>query len=336
MPVNKAARFRFEIIDECLRNTKKKWSKKELLRYVNRRLELQYGEGAIISISQIRYDIENMQSEYSAPIESYKAGKNYYYRYDDENFSIRNIPINEDEIAALNIAVQLLKQIKGFSIADEIADIVRKLESRYNFNVEDQKEIIVFESAQNESGTAFLEDIYHAIIRKNVLKICYCPPQSKNYKTYNIHPYLIKEYNSFWHLVGYCQESKKIGVYEMDRITDVKISNLPYVADLFINVEDYFKNIIGITKPSDDIETISLLVDCNLASYIIAHPIHYTQKIVQHHEDGGIEITFDLIINQELINLLLGYSQHVVVLSPVKLALEISLAAKNILKSYSK
>src|SRR5438046_2386469 len=105
---------------------------------------------------------------------------------------------------ALNTAVQLLKQIKGFSIADEIADVVRKLESRYNFNVEDQKEIIVFESAQNESGTAFLEDIYHAIVRKNVLKISYCPPQSKNSKTYNIHPYLIKEYNNYWHLVGYC------------------------------------------------------------------------------------------------------------------------------------
>ena len=31
MPVNKSARVRFEIIDECLRNTMHKWTKKTLV-----------------------------------------------------------------------------------------------------------------------------------------------------------------------------------------------------------------------------------------------------------------------------------------------------------------
>jgi predicted DNA-binding transcriptional regulator YafY len=334
MPVNKAARFRFEIIDECLRNTKKKWSKKELLRHVNRRLESKYGEGAVISISQIRYDVENLQSEYNAPIELYKSGKNYYYRYEDENFSIKNIPINEEEITSLNVAVQVLKQIKGLSIAYEIADIVKKLESRYNYNVEGQKDIIVFECGENESGVAFLEDIYHAIIRKNVLKITYRPPLSPNNKTYNIHPYLIKEYNNFWHLLGYCHELKKIEVYEMDRMAEVKVSSMPYKADLVPDIENYFKYIIGVTKPTEDIQTVRLHIDSDLANYITIHPIHHSQKI-QQFDNGCIEIELNIIINNELINLLLGYGQHITALSPAKLIVEISYIAKNMLNSYS-
>ncbi|HRO41889.1 MAG TPA: hypothetical protein PL009_03595 [Flavipsychrobacter sp.] len=95
MPVNKAARFRFEIIDECLRSSSRKWSKAELLKYVNRRLELHFGEGTNISASQLRYDIEHMQTECSAPIEMYKDGKSFYYRYEDPQFSIKSIPIAE-------------------------------------------------------------------------------------------------------------------------------------------------------------------------------------------------------------------------------------------------
>jgi hypothetical protein len=39
MPINKAARLRFEIIDECLRNRLHKWSKKMLLDVVNQKLQ---------------------------------------------------------------------------------------------------------------------------------------------------------------------------------------------------------------------------------------------------------------------------------------------------------
>jgi len=74
MPVNKSAQFRFEIIDECLRNTNKKWSKAELLRYINRRLQVHFGDDTSISKTQLGNDLGNMQSQYGAPIEKYKEG----------------------------------------------------------------------------------------------------------------------------------------------------------------------------------------------------------------------------------------------------------------------
>ncbi len=334
MPVNKSARFRFEIIDECLRNTRKKWSKADLLKYVNRRLETQYGAGCIISISQLRYDLENMQSEYCAPIEMYKSGKNYFYRYEEAGFSIKNIPINEEEIIKLNQAVQVLKQIKVFTIADEVADIVKKLESRYNFNVDEQKDIIIFESSQNSTGKDILEDIYHAIIRKNVLKISYCTSKSKIPEVVHIHPYLLKEYKNEWHIVGHCHETKKTGIYELDRLKDVKISNLPYISDLFFSACDYFHDVIGITKPSDEISQVRLLFGKDRSHHIRQHPIHHSQVITREYTDGRIEVAINVILNQELIEVILGYGSNVKVLAPTTLAQEISGIAGQLLTNY--
>jgi predicted DNA-binding transcriptional regulator YafY len=335
MPVNKSARFRFEIIDECLRNTAKKWSKAELLKYVNRRLELQYGEGFIISISQLRYDLENMQSDCRAPIEMYKSGKNFYYRYEDANFSIKNIPVNEEDIAKLNTAVQVIKQIKGLSsIADDIAEIVKRLESKYNFNIDEQKNVIIFENSANLSNTENLEDIYLAIIRKNVLKITYQPELSKTTKNYQIHPYVLKEYCNVWYLAGHCQETQKIAVFELNRMLDVRISNIPYIEDLFLKIDGYFHDLIGVSKPSDEIQKVGLLFTASKAPHVLSYPIHASQKIVKQYTSGEAEITIDVIINEELIQLLLSYCDHVKVLSPGTLAFKISGIAKRLSNYY--
>ncbi|HVW99902.1 MAG TPA: WYL domain-containing protein [Candidatus Babeliaceae bacterium] len=334
MPVNKAARLRFEIIDECLRNTKKKWSKTELLKYLNRRLELQCGKGFEISISQLRYDLQNMQFDYHAPIEMYKSGRSYYYRYEDINFSIKNIPVNEDEIIMLNTAVQVLRQVKGFAIAEEVEDIVRKLASKYDLDMPDAKDIIIFENASNTSGQENLEDLYQAIIQKNVLKFFYSAPNSKSYKVYNIHPYLLKEYGKVWHIVGYCQETQKIDVFALDRMKEIKISKLPYIQDMFFEVESYFKHIIGITKPDNKIQKINFLFSADKAPHILANPIHHSQQVIKQYADGGLEISLDVIVNTELLELILSYGNNVKLLSPTHLILKISSIMKESLQYY--
>ncbi|MBS1585996.1 MAG: hypothetical protein JSS82_10685 [Bacteroidetes bacterium] len=196
MPVNKAAKLRYEIIDECLRNPKRKWAKSDLLQFVNRRLSLEHGEGTEISTSQLRYDLEAMQTECGAPIEMYREGKSYYYRYEDPDFSIKNIPIEQEDIVKLNDAIKLLQQIKGFTIAEEMADIVHRLENKYHFETTENKPAISFEASPEMRGIEHLEDIYHAIIRKNVLKITYQTFNAKTSRVWHIHPYLLKEYNN--------------------------------------------------------------------------------------------------------------------------------------------
>lgn len=333
MPINKAARFRYEIIDECLRNTLKRWSKAELLKYVNRRLELHYGEGTTISASQLRYDLENMQLDCGAPIDMYKHGKSFCYRYEDSDFSIKSIPVDEADILKLNDAVQLLQQIKGFTIADEIADIVKRLESRYRFAGTEAKPFISFETAPAMQGIENLEDIYRAIVNKKVLKIMYQTFHGQQPRMWQLHPYLLKEYKHRWYLFSYAEEKENVGVFALDRMKDIRVSRLPYRENTFVSSEDYFRDVIGITVlPNQSAEDIELLFSARINPYILTGPLHHSQQVLHQDKEGNLRVRYRLMVNPELISVLLSYGRDVQVLQPKYLADEIWSAAAGLLE----
>jgi len=335
MPVNKAARFRYEIIDECLRNTSRKWTKTALLEYINRRLELHFGAGTSISVSQLRYDLEGMQTECGAPIEMYREGKGYYYRYEEPEFSIKTIPVGEEDILKLNEAVGLLRQIKGFTIADEMAEIVKRLEHRYRFPNSSGHPVISFESSPAVQGIENLEDIYHAILRKKVLKVSYQAFHASEPREWNLHPYLLKEHGHRWYLLCYAQEKENIGVFALDRMKDIRISKVPFRENEFVNGEDYFRDVIGVTVlPNQTASEIELVFSAKLNPYILTKPLHHSQEVLHQFENGNLHVRYQLMINPELISMLLGYGNDVRVLRPQSLADEIRNVAAALLKHY--
>lgn len=132
MPTNKDAKFRFDIIDDCLRNTKKKWTKAVLLQYVNRKLELHYGEDTTISASQLRYDLIHMETEFGAPIRMYREGRNHYYEYSDADFSIKNITLDAQDIETMNKAIDTLEEANVQYLANEMKELLNKLKGNDN------------------------------------------------------------------------------------------------------------------------------------------------------------------------------------------------------------
>lgn len=335
MPVNKAARFRFEIIDECLRNTKKKWSKSELLRFVNRRLESYQGVETTISASQLRYDLEHMQHEYNAPIEMYRDGRSRYYRYEDPAFSIRTLPVDEEDLAKLNDAVLLLQQIRGFSIADDMAEIVNRLESRYKYTNSREARIISFESSPEMLGVENLGDIYQAILRKNVLKISYQTFRAHEPRNWVIHPYMLKEWDHRWYLLGYVEEKKNHGVFALDRMKEIKVVRQPFIENKLADSDDYFRDVIGVTLlPGQKVEEIELVFSPLLAPYARTKPIHHSQHILQQYEDGSLHISLSLVSNPELVRMIMSFGKDVKVVKPLQLAEEIKSAARTIVAQY--
>ncbi len=335
MPVNKAARFRFDILDECLRNNKKKWTKAELLRHVNRRLEQHYGRDATISASQLRYDLESLQTEFGAPLEMYRDGRAYLYRYEDSSFSLRNIPVEEEDLQKLGDAVALLKQIQGFTIADEMEEIVSRLESRHKFSGSG-KAVIAFEDSPPIRSIENLEDIYQAILQRTPLKITYQTFREECARTFHMHPYLLKEYAHRWYLLGYCEEKGKAINFALDRMHEIRVARVPYIPNTFIDGNNYFREMIGVTLyPDQIVEHVELLFSSDLAPYIQTKPLHRSQEILQQYEDGSLRIRLHVYINYELTTTLLGYGRNVRVLTPASLAASIAETAGIVAKQYA-
>lgn len=336
MPVNKSALFRFEIIDECLRNDKKRWSKNDLLNHLNKRLELRNGDGCIISISQLRHDLEHMQSALNAPIEMYRDGRSCFYRYNDLSFSIKNIPIQDEDFIKLHSAVSILSQMKGFTIAEQIAEIVQKIEHRYQFNNVKTNPSLLFDHTPYIAGIDYLEDLYLSIQQRTVLKIMYQSFRMTFPQEVIVHPYLLKEYKHRWYMLGYNNTTKKIGTFAIERIKSIKVTNNKFIENTLLDCEEYFSNIIGVTKPKGaTAQNIHLQFSPTIAPYILSQPLHASQEVIKKTTDGYTHVHLNLIINHELVSLLLSFGQELRVVLPEILSLQLQGAALMLLNNYT-
>ncbi len=335
MPVNKSARVRFEIIDECLRNTLHKWSKKNLLEVVNKKLEEKYGSEASISLSQIRNDLNDMQSEYGAPINTIKEGTSVFYEYEDVNFSINKLPLEEEDVYRLREIVDIMQQIKGFTIANEIETIIQRLENKIKLRSNEKIPVIAFENPPTALGAENLGDLYNSIINKQLLKITYKHFYALESYEIRFSPYFLKEYNNRWFLFGWSEKNNRVENLALDRITDIRVTSGKYKENESFNSNIYFQNIIGVTHTNDaKIENVELLISKERAPYVSTKRIHESQQILKQYKDGSLLIGLSLIVNKELITQILGFGDDVEVKRPKSLRMEIKKRLENAIKQY--
>jgi hypothetical protein len=143
MPKNKDFALRIEIIDECLRNPYKKWTLQMLIDTINIKLSERYGKA--IGKRTIQEDLKYLKLDKLAPIKKIKNGKETYFYYDDSNFSIKNLPINDEEINFLNDAINILRQVNDFKILQDVDLIINKLKNTVNTNIEGSSSFVQFE-----------------------------------------------------------------------------------------------------------------------------------------------------------------------------------------------
>ena len=117
MPANKYALLRYRIIDRCLTNRMRPYPTKEDLRQACE--EGLYGsEGEHISISTIDKDLWAMRNEnelgYHAPI-VYNA-EHRGYEYEDPDYSISGLNLQEQDLQALRFATLTLLQFRDMPV----------------------------------------------------------------------------------------------------------------------------------------------------------------------------------------------------------------------------
>jgi len=114
MAQNKNALIRYKTIDRCLQNPYKKWTLEDLINACSDSLYEYEGREVNVSKRTTQLDIQLMRSDklgYNAPIIVYDKK---YYKYEDENFSITDIPLNENDMDVLSETVEMLKQFRIF------------------------------------------------------------------------------------------------------------------------------------------------------------------------------------------------------------------------------
>lgn len=320
MPVNRNALIRYKTIDKCLQNRFRKWTLEDLITACSDALYEYEGIEKGVSKRSVQADIQIMRSDklgYNAPI---IVTDRKYYTYEDPEYSITNIPLTDQDLLHLSDTVNFLKQFKGFSHFRELEGMVQKLEGHIYAKKSKQKAVIEFEKNENLKGLEFLDQLYQAIVKKQVLEITYQSFKAKEASEMPFHPYLLKEFNNRWFLIGVKGNGLKILTIALDRIQSLRVTpKVRYIENNSFDPQAYYKDIVGVTVMEGLLtEDVEIFVFNNNAPYVLTKPMHPSQRLIERKENGVI-IGLQVKQNFELEREIMGYGESMVVLKPERL-----------------
>ncbi|MDE5875890.1 MAG: WYL domain-containing protein [Muribaculaceae bacterium] len=330
MAQTKNALIRQRVIDRCLRSPKQ-YSIMDMMEKCNVALE-NAGYNPVTSKNTILEDLRGIESNFpDAKIIRRKSGRYLYYEYEDKDFSIYNIPLDDDGMAKLAQTISILYKFEGmpnFEWIDEMID-----HFKFTLNIPTTKDSVVgFDDNIYLKNRNYFSRLFSAIVAEQTLIITY-RPFGKDSIVYNFHPYYLKQYNKRWFLFGCVDGKSNLSNFALDRIEDISNSTVPYIPNTRFDFNDLFKEVVGVSNLFDDVEVINFSVSSYSLDYIQTKPILPNQKPIEKRENETI-FEIKTIINRELIQLLLSYGSAITVLRPQKLVDIISIEVSKTLKNY--
>lgn len=336
MPVNLDALLRYHTINYCLQQRGKKWTWEELANAcANYADEVAHRDGRNIpSKRTIQNDIKVMRSNdlgYNAPIKN----ENGYYYYSENNYSIKNITLNHADFEHISLAAKVLGQYKGFDFFNDLNGIFEKFESRLQLRFNKQvHQHIAFEEMPTAKGTTYLKPLLENINQKQVIEISYQKFNVDKTNNYIIHPYLLKEYDNRWYVLGYSEQRQAIATFALDRIEEIEVlADKLFVENQSFNAKSYFSDTIGVTYSGQEPEKIVIKVETEFAPYLMTKPLHHSQKVLEK-DTRFYTFVYLLVVNQELENILMSLANHLIVVEPKQLKHSLKEKIQKALKNF--
>ena len=320
MPINRATLIRISTIDKCLQNHYRRWTINDLINACTDALAEFEGRSNPVSRRTFQNDLALMRSDrlgYNAPI---VVRENKYYEYEDPDYSITHLPLNDEGLDALNSALDILRQLQGFPQLASSIDIISKLNEQISRHTDSSVPAMDMEHVAGYKGAKFIGDIYDAVRKQHTIIIEYQSFKARQSEALTVYPYLLKEYRNRWFLIGEKASNRvpQVNIFALDRIQSVALDKEhPFKKCVDFDPEHFFDDTIGVTKGIyDKVRRVVIKIDRQQAPYVESKPFHKSQKVEQRFRDGSIQLSLKVVINNELERLILGYGGHAEVIAP--------------------
>ena len=333
MAQGKNAYIRYKVLDRCFRDSRKRFFIEDLVKACNE--ELYNYDGSSVSDRTIREDIHFMQRQAGGaiPLVTKREGHKVYYRYSDPNFSIKNLPMSQQEAELLSDTISMLSRFKGLPNHEWLEATIAQMKSTFNLD-NAQQSYVSFSQNEDLRGLNYFSRLYEAIASYQVVSLQYHKFTGETWERL-VHPYQLRQYNNRWFLVGWepaVAAKIPLVVIPLDRIDDYKILDKEHFVSYQGDIDECFKDIVGVSlKFKKPCQHIVFKAYHPTSSYIETKPIHHSQRAVERHEDYTI-FSLDLIPNYEFETIMMSYVDNCEVLEPQDLKESLVKRAKNIIK----
>lgn len=340
MPTNKNAYIRYKCLDKLLSDHHHYYDRKTLTEKVNDMLhDLGYKP---VGKRTIEKDLDALMcSPFNAPIRETKKNGKIIVSYSDSSFSIFSQELSREE---RNLLCEVLSTIGQFYGLDNFQWLeVFKI----GLGLEERRQIISFSNNPYLKNSNLLGTLFDYISNEVVIRLHYHTFSDSSIRNIDFHPYLLKQYNDRWFMLGAADDDKKIFTFALDRIDKVEpLSEWKYIP-CPDDLAERFEDIVGVTLHEDrEVEHIIFWVSDYSKDYIITKPIHESQKSLRNNAidtllkkypnigSGGI-FSIDCIPNYELIRELCSFGKELIVLEPSSIKDEIFKRISLMVEEYS-
>ena len=320
MPKTKQQDLRMRVLDRELKSEKGR-TLKELIYAINRELVNNDYE-RVAAPNTVLSDIQTINRNHKEKVYIIKEreGRQIRYRYEDPEMSIYSMNFTDEQKSYLYQFVTFMSQIEGEGLPEWFRKFLEN--SKASFGIDPTaKPLVGFDQNKYYQGREYFSPLLKAVTNRQVLRIEYKSFYGDGPKIHIFHPYYIKEFNNRWFVLGRREGRDGYTVLAFDRIQ--KIENCEGVKFVPTDIEDfeeeYFDDIIGVTRLDAEPEDVVLEVSPELAPYITTKPLHPSQRVTTH-EDGSLTVTIHVIPNFELRNLIVSHAENMVVTSPLDFA----------------
>ena len=320
MPTNKNAFIRYKYLDRLLSDRHHYYDMNALTEKVNDMMERDM-LGMSVGVRTIQKDILALQlAPFSAPIDFKKINGKNVYRYTDPTFSIFSQELSREERNLLREVLNTIGQFNGLDNFQWLDNF------KIGLGLEDRRQIISFSNNLYYEGSNLLGTLFDQISNEVVIRLSYHTFNDETVRALDFHPYLLKQYNDRWYLIGAADSDKKILHFALDRIDKVEPLPQKKYEQCSEDLAERFEDIVGVTLYEDrPVEHILCWVSDTSKGYVDTKPIHGSYTPIKGEDDnqlhkehpqlqGGMFFTLDCISNFELIRELCSYGKELLVL----------------------
>lgn len=192
---------------------------------------------------------------------------------------------------------------------------------------------ISFDTGGGLKGIDNLKPLLQAIMDHRKITFTHFNFHTEKSRKFTLNPYLLKEYQNRWYVVGIMAGINELRTFGIDRIENLEVKAETFTPDDKLNPVENFNKTIGIVYSDHKVQTVVLSFTPSQGKYVKTLPLHTSQAEII---DDEFEYRISLVVapNYELMQQILKHGDTVKVLEPAWLAEEIKNILKRTLEKY--
>jgi predicted DNA-binding transcriptional regulator YafY len=267
-----------------------------------------FEQGFEVSDRTIQRDIEQIRFDFGIEI-TYDREQAGYFINEEETFSI------EGFIRFLEIA----------NTANILTETLMQGKEALNF--------IDFESSGQLKGLEYLKKLLFAVRNNRLITFTYKKFDTDKENHIQLKPYMLKEYQSRWYVIGIAEGMDQFRTFGADRLLSLEVSENTFKRNPRRDPRKLFESTIGLTYSAAKVEEVILSFTPFQGNYIKTLPWHTSQQIITDNEKE-LRIKLRVVPNYEFIQKILMHIQTLVVIQPQSLVNQIRQILQNSLNNY--